>query len=101
MTDAATPAPSAAPSVQAISRDVLVEKYAKGDERTADDVRRRVARALAATERPEERALGNSASSRPSDKVSSQAAASTPQPAPGSSHAHQLLRAAGGRFDPA
>ena len=57
MTDAATPAPSAAPSVQAISRDVLVEKYAKGDERTPDDVRRRVARALAATERPEERAL--------------------------------------------
>ena len=35
---------------QQVSIDVLVEKYAKGDERTIDDVRRRVARALAAIE---------------------------------------------------
>lgn len=35
---------------QAIATDVLCEKYAKGDERTVDDVRRRVARALAAVE---------------------------------------------------
>ena len=35
---------------QQVSIDVLLEKYAKGDERTADDVRRRVARALAAVE---------------------------------------------------
>ena len=35
---------------QPISLDVLLEKYAKGDERTIDDVRRRVARALAAVE---------------------------------------------------
>jgi ribonucleoside-diphosphate reductase alpha chain len=41
---------------QPISADVLREKYAKGDERTPDDVRRRVARALAAVERPEARA---------------------------------------------
>jgi ribonucleoside-diphosphate reductase alpha chain len=41
---------------QAISADVLREKYAKGDERTPDDVRERVARALAAAEAPETRA---------------------------------------------
>ena len=36
---------------QQVSIDVLLEKYAKGDERTVDDVRRRVARALAAAEK--------------------------------------------------
>src|SRR5471030_1935426 len=36
---------------QQVSVDVLLEKYAKGDEKTADDVRRRVARALATVER--------------------------------------------------
>lgn len=36
---------------QQVSVDVLLEKYAKGDERSADEVRRRVARALAAVER--------------------------------------------------
>ncbi|HEV2008980.1 MAG TPA: ribonucleotide reductase N-terminal alpha domain-containing protein, partial [Burkholderiales bacterium] len=35
---------------QQISIDVLLEKYAKGSEQTMDDVRRRVARALAAVE---------------------------------------------------
>jgi ribonucleoside-diphosphate reductase alpha chain len=48
-------APRLAP--QAISEDVLLEKYAKGDERTIEDVQRRVARALAAFERPDKRAL--------------------------------------------
>ena len=33
---------------QQVSIDVLIEKYAKGDERSIEDVRLRVARALAA-----------------------------------------------------
>ena len=41
---------------QPISAEVLLEKYAKGDERNAADVRARVARALAAAEAPAERA---------------------------------------------
>jgi ribonucleoside-diphosphate reductase alpha chain len=40
---------------QAISAEVLAEKYAKGDERTLDEVRQRVARALAAVEPAEQR----------------------------------------------
>ncbi|HEV3239747.1 MAG TPA: adenosylcobalamin-dependent ribonucleoside-diphosphate reductase [Casimicrobiaceae bacterium] len=52
----AEPAVAAALPPQAIAEDVLLEKYAKGDERTANDVRRRVARALAAVEPPEQRA---------------------------------------------
>ncbi|HEV8312622.1 MAG TPA: adenosylcobalamin-dependent ribonucleoside-diphosphate reductase, partial [Burkholderiaceae bacterium] len=41
---------------QGISADVLREKYAKGDESSPDEVRARVARALAAAEVPEARA---------------------------------------------
>jgi len=41
---------------QEISGEVLVEKYAKGDEQSADAVRRRVARALAAVEAEDKRA---------------------------------------------
>jgi len=49
-----TAIPAALPP-QAISEEVLLEKYAKGDERTIEDVRRRVARALAAVETPDKR----------------------------------------------
>ncbi|WP_343630130.1 adenosylcobalamin-dependent ribonucleoside-diphosphate reductase [Roseateles sp.] len=41
---------------QDISAEVLLEKYAKGGERSLDEVRARVARALAAAESPEQRA---------------------------------------------
>ncbi len=43
-------------AAQAISTEVLLEKYAKGDEQTAFDVRRRVARALASVEDKRQRA---------------------------------------------
>ena len=42
------------PPPQPISAEVLAEKYAKGDERSAQDVHRRVAQALAAVEAPEQ-----------------------------------------------
>ena len=40
---------------QQVGLDVLLEKYAKGDEKTVEEVRRRVARALAAIEREQQR----------------------------------------------
>ncbi|AGX88591.1 ribonucleotide reductase N-terminal alpha domain-containing protein [Candidatus Symbiobacter mobilis] len=42
---------------QPISAEVLLEKYAKGDERCTDDVSKRVAHALAQAEKPEERSV--------------------------------------------
>jgi ribonucleoside-diphosphate reductase alpha chain len=41
---------------QDISVEVLIEKYAKGGERTVDEVRARIAKALAVAEKPEQRA---------------------------------------------
>ena len=59
----AAPAPTRATlPEQPISREVLVEKYAKGDERSVDEVRRRVARALAHREQ-----AGNPAPELPAD----------------------------------
>ncbi|MDT9000674.1 adenosylcobalamin-dependent ribonucleoside-diphosphate reductase [Paucibacter sp. APW11] len=49
-------APAAALPAQEISAEVLLEKYAKGDEKTLDELRARVARALAQAEAPEARA---------------------------------------------
>lgn len=43
-------------AAQSISTEVLLEKYAKGDEKTVFDVRRRVARALASVEDRRQRA---------------------------------------------
>ena len=48
-------APAAPLPPQSISEEVLLEKYAKGGERTIEAVRRRVARALAAIEAPAQR----------------------------------------------
>ena len=54
--DASAPLPSTATlPPQDISLEVLLEKYAKGDERDLHDVRARVARALAQVEAPEQR----------------------------------------------
>src|SRR6478736_1577341 len=52
MSDLTTQRVALALPEQPISQDVLLEKYAKGEERSADDVRARVARALAAIEAP-------------------------------------------------
>lgn len=49
-------APAASLPAQDISAEVLLEKYAKGDEKTLDELRLRVARALAEAEAPEQRA---------------------------------------------
>ncbi|MBB5404178.1 adenosylcobalamin-dependent ribonucleoside-diphosphate reductase [Paraburkholderia youngii] len=60
-TAASTPPASSAPPAslippQQFSLDVLLEKYAKGDEQSADDVYRRVARGVAEAEPPKLRA---------------------------------------------
>lgn len=49
-------APASALPAQEISAEVLLEKYAKGEEQTLDELRQRIARALAQAEAPEARA---------------------------------------------
>jgi len=56
ITKDSTKASAATLPEQEIAEEVLLEKYAKGAERTATDVRRRVARALATVETEEKRA---------------------------------------------
>ena len=51
----ATARTEASLKAQPISAEVLRDKYAKGDEKTIDDVLRRVARALAEAEREDQR----------------------------------------------
>jgi ribonucleoside-diphosphate reductase alpha chain len=55
MSEPLSPVAEAIPE-QAICREALLEKYAKDKERTIEDVRARVARALAAAEREDKRA---------------------------------------------
>jgi ribonucleoside-diphosphate reductase alpha chain len=54
--DTSTLNPAAALAEQEICREALIEKYAKGDETSVEQVRRRVARALAQVESEGERA---------------------------------------------
>jgi hypothetical protein len=72
----------AALAPQAISTDVLLEKYAKGTESSAEDIHHRVSIALAAVEQPAEQDTGRPGSSPPWPAASSPPAASTRPVAP-------------------
>ena len=85
---------------QEICRGTLLEKYAKDDESSVDEVRRRVARALAQAEAEDKRAYwerrflqAQEEGFIPAGRINSAAGV---EPA---GDAHQLLRAAGGRLD--
>ncbi len=71
------------PLPQEISGEVLLEKYAKGNERDVREVRSRVARALASIESRRQAApSGRPTSSTPRKTASCPPAASTRPPAP-------------------
>jgi hypothetical protein len=83
---------------QAISLEVLIEKYAKGGERNVAEVQRRVAQGLAQAEAPEQRALGAERFEQAlSAAASCRPGASSRRRHAACGHADQLLRAAGGR----
>ena len=85
---------------QAISEEVLLEKYAKGDERSIDAVNRRVARALAQAEPADQRVLWEE---RFAEALRLRLRAGRAHPVGRRhqlvGHADQLLRAAGRRLD--
>lgn len=68
--------------VQDISSEVLIEKYAKGGEQSPDELRERVARALAQAEKPADRARWTAAFLDAQQRGFVPAGASCPRPAP-------------------
>ncbi len=87
-------------SEQEISRDTLLEKYAKGGEQTVTEVRRRVARALAQVERESRaRPVGAALPPGAGRRLHPRRAHQFRRRRSAAGDAHQLLRAAGRRLD--
>ena len=85
---------------QTISREVLLEKYAKGTESSIDDVRARIAHALAAVEPEDKRAaVGKALPAGDGSRLHPRRPHHVGRRHPDAGDADQLLRAAGGRLD--